>query len=296
VAYSRARLSLLIVLFAVTTSVAASPPHLAAGQTVDVGVLYSVEGELSLEYHGSFEGTAHRVSRTISFYFRKPFCLKLTDSLLGLQVLVTSHRAQMYDPSRPSVIDVDAREIMGSRIMRMLLANLDFSSLLDARKIANATQSFTIDVHRGVPHPDTHDDMWKPQRLDAKQVSCLESGDWVVMTPSPGSMYALFLGLGRLALQVGEDRGIPRRFLYFKREDTRFEKILTVSIPRLEFNQERPASFYECAIPEGVTRYSGTELVVGIVAARFVELWSALRESLARLGRFMAPEGEMDHE
>ena len=286
------RLSCFLLILFLATSLWADEKTLPGEQVVSLGKLKQVEGRLEILYQGPLAGKAYRVNRTIEFRFAKPFRLWVNDSLGHLQIALDTETGLIHDHLHNRIIKVSLKSILGNRWAKLLLVMFDFGALVDPQKMKRVRKTFQLLHHRGSPPPDEHDKSWKADTPDKGKI---EAGDWLILTPGKNSLYSRFLGMGRVALTIGTKLDIPTEFRYYQREGEGFIRTVTVSIPRLVFNEARDEKDYSLVVPTGTMTVEATDLMLALVIERLAVMWQRVKETFSRLGHKFLPRREGQH-
>lgn len=250
---------------------------LPAQAPVAPGKLRTVTGTLRLAYQGLDATRGHRADGVIQFRFAKPFRLWLRDASTGLEVTLDGGRARLFEPLRARVVEADLSDVLRNRWLAHVVGALDLGAFVDPDAQPRLRAGLDIGLHRGPPPPDVQARDWKPCPPPPGAEAARE-GDWLVMAPRPGSLHESFLGLGRVALRVGGELGIPREFRYYERlDDSSFRVSLVVSIPRLQFNVPLSPEAFAPSAPPGTRVVRAADLLFAMALERLWQAMDALR-------------------
>lgn len=276
-------LTLVLALLGAVGAAGADGGGLPAQAPVAPGKLTTVTGTLRLAYEGPEAATGHRADGVIQFRFAKPFRLWLREASTGLEVTLDGGRARLFEPARGRVVEADLSDVLRNRWLAHAVAALDLGAFVDPEAQPRLRTGLDIGLHRGPALPDVQPPSWKPTPPPPGEEAARE-GDWLVMAPRPGSLHQSFLGLGRVALRVGGELGIPREFRYYERlDDSSFRLSLVVSIPRLQFNVALSPEAFAPSAPPGTRVVRAADLLFAMALERVWRVGASLRRGLAGL-------------
>ena len=244
--------------------------------------LNQLEGRLELDYHRATEGQNFKRDRGIEFRFSKPFKLWARDTQHRLQISMNEEEVLIYDSFHGRVISLSLGRLVQGALISSILDYLDFEAFLDPKKLPGIARSFTIFFHRGDPPPDRHEANWSFTETSKDD---FREKDFLVLTPKGTSLYRSFLGLGRLLIELGENE-LPCRFLYYRSSPEGFyQRVVTIEILDLKYNQGRVAQEFELDIPDDTERVEAGAFALGFLVERLAKVWQRFKGALSELGR-----------